>query len=333
VAFESIASNLVASDANGATDVFVRDLKTKVTTRVSVRKGNAASSGGGSNPSISANGQRIAFQSSVSDLIRNDTNGSLDVFVWKAATKRITRVSVGPNGIQSDLPPVPRPAYGGERESFDAAISGDGRSVAFASTATNLVTDDTNGVGDIFVHDLTTSVTRRVSLTSAGQQVTTGFKGSGSFSPSISHDGKVVAFLSNSYSLVPNASHLHQIDSYVVNLNTGVMRRVEKTFDGAETARGADSPSVSPDGRFVLFSSSDANVVSGDTNANSDVFVRDLRTGRTRLVSVGRHGAQADGGSGNPVASSGAAVVAFDSTATNLVANDTNGVNDIFTRG
>jgi Tol biopolymer transport system component len=237
---------------------------------------------------------------------------------------------VGPNGIQSDLPPVPRPAYGGERESFDAAISGDGRSVAFASTATNLVTDDTNGVGDIFVHDLRTSVTRRVSLTSAGQQVTTGNRGSGSFSPSISHDGKVVAFVSNSFTLVPNASHLHQLDSYVVNLNTRVMRRVEKTFDGAETANGARRASVSPDGHFVVFSSADANVVAGDTNGKADVFARDLTTDQTSLVSVNGNGTQSDGYSDSPVASSGATVVAFDSNATNLMTNDTNGVSDVF---
>jgi Tol biopolymer transport system component len=228
------------------------------------------------------------------------------------------------------LPPVPRPAYGGERESFDAAISGDGRSVAFASTATNLVTDDTNGVGDIFVHDLRTSVTRRVSLTSAGEQVTTGNRGSGSFSPSISHDGKVVAFTSYSNSLVPNGSRLHPLDGYVVNLNTGVIQRVEKTFDGADSARGAGSPSVSPDGRFVIFSTSDANVVPGDTNATGDVFVRDLTTDLTTLVSVNGNGTQSDGYSGGAVASSGATVVAFHSDATNLMTNDTNGVSDVF---
>jgi Tol biopolymer transport system component len=116
----------------------------------------------------------------------------------------------------------------------------------------------------------------------------------------------------------------------VVNLNTGVTQRVEKTFDGAETANGARRASVSPDGHFVVFSSADANVVAGDTNGKADVFARDLTTDQTTLVSVNGNGTQADGYSDSPVASSGATVVAFNSDATNLMTNDTNGVSDVF---
>src|SRR5258706_583306 len=158
VAFTSDASNLVLGDTNNSRDVFVHDMQTGITTRVSVdsngNQGNLASVGS----SISADGRYVAFGSSASNLVLGDTNNSSDVFVHDMQTGITTRVSVDSNGNQGNL------------DSSGSSISADGRYVAFNSNASNLVTGDTNGTFDIFVHDMQTGVTTRVSADSNGNQ-------------------------------------------------------------------------------------------------------------------------------------------------------------------
>jgi Tol biopolymer transport system component len=329
VAFDSEATNLAGRDTNDHQDVFRHDMITGATQRISVGRSGSSGSGGGRSPSISAAGTKIAYESWASDLVAHDTNGNTDVFVWSRVSARTVRVSVGPNGVQTDPAPIPQPPYGGERNSSSAAISGDGRYVAFTSSARNLVAGDTNGVSDIFVHDLLRHVTRRVSLRTGGAQATTGYKGTGSYAPTISANGRVLAFGSASYDLVPTNNPLHQFDSYVVNLDTGVTQLAEHTLDGGPTP-GGSSASISPDGRFVVLGTGD-QLVAGDTNSANDVFVRDLRTNRTVRVSVTSRGTQANGSSSGGVAADGGRVVAFNSEATNLVARDTNGAVDVFT--
>jgi TolB protein len=201
----------------------------------------------------------------------------------------------------------------------------------FTSHATNLVPGDTNAETDIFVHNLKTQVTRRVSLASGGVQSTGGTKGWAALRPSISANGRVVAFSSNANNLV-TPRPTHQYHWYVTNLVTGKTELVDRIRDGSPSAQGAGWGIVSPDGRFVVFASPDANIGRGDTNAAVDVFVRDLKTGTTRRVSVTTRGVQGNGASTGALATTpGAAVVAFQSEATNLVSNDTNGVADVFT--
>jgi Tol biopolymer transport system component len=335
VAFESSASNLVASDTNRDTDVFVRDLVRGVTTRVSVGISGSGRSGGGETPSISANGRRVAFESAASDIVAHDTNRFADVFVRDLTTYKTTRVSVGPRGVQANRPPsAVLPARG--EFSFQPAISGDGASVAFTSYSTNLVRRDTNRLSDVFVHNLTTHVTSRVSLATGGKQVNTGVAGRGSFAPTISANGRVVAFVSASYTLVPQRKPVHTLDGYVVNLDTHVTRLAERTLNGRPGQSGTIDPAISPDGRFVVFRSDDGNLVPADTNGLGDVFVRDLKTNKTVRVSVKSTGRQVTTNEGTEdvsrsVASSGAAVVAFESSATDLVPNDTNHQPDVFT--
>jgi hypothetical protein len=334
VVFDSSASNLVAHDTNDKSDVFLYDRKRHVTKRISVGLSGKPSSGGGMTPSISANGQRIAFASRATDLVRKDTNSSVDVFVWNKATGKIIRVSVGPKGVQSaPRPPGPPPPYGQTRDSTDPIISGNGRSVTFSSEAVNLVANDVNAnVSDIFVHDLDTHVTSLVSVNSQGQQATGGYRFVGSYQPtSISADGQVITFASQSNDLVKD-TRTHISDEYVRNRRTGVTQLVEKTLDGSPSAGGAEQSAVSPDGRFVAFASFDSNIVRGDTAGNEDVFLRDLKTNVTRRISVGRKGAEANGESFGAMLSSKAAVVGFDSLATNLVRGDTNGAYDVFLR-
>jgi hypothetical protein len=186
VAFRSTASNLVAGDTNSVGDVFVRNRVTGATTRISVASDETQANGESVQPSISADGRYVAFYSLASNLVAGDTNGVSDVFVHDQMTDALTRISVATNGTQ------------GDGESYSPSISEDGRYVAFFSSASNLVANDTNAVPDVFVHDTATGATTRVSAASDGTQ---GNNGSGNVS-AISADGHSVAFSSAASNLV-----------------------------------------------------------------------------------------------------------------------------------
>src|SRR6266566_3635770 len=169
VTFASTATNLVPGDTNGIRDTFVHDLTTGQTVRVSVNSAGTQGNDSSFSPSLSADGQLVAFASDASNLVAGDTNGAEDIFVHNLTTGQTARVSVDSAGTQ------------GNGASFFPVISADGQLVAFESLATNLVPGDTNGGRDIFVRDLTTGQTVRVSVDSAG------IEGNGdSFSPSLS---------------------------------------------------------------------------------------------------------------------------------------------------
>ncbi|HEV7534200.1 MAG TPA: hypothetical protein VGP90_01120, partial [Acidimicrobiia bacterium] len=169
VAFDSFADNLVAGDSNAASDVFVVDRASGRTARVSMASDGAQGNGGSFNPALSADGRYVAFASDATALVPGDHNRAGDVFVHDRQTGKTTLVSVTSDG---------KPANG---DSFDPALSADGRFVAFVSDATNLVRGDTNGAADVFVHDRETGRTTRASLGSDGAQID-----SDAFSPSIS---------------------------------------------------------------------------------------------------------------------------------------------------
>ena len=314
VAFYSSAANLVASDTNGARDVFVRDRKTGKTTRVSVDSHGAQGNGDSEGPSISTDGRFVAFYSLASNLVAGDTNGVRDVFVRDRKTGKTTRVSVNSHGAQT------------KRDSIVRSISADGRFVTFDSTAGNLVGGDTNGVGDVFVRDRKTGKTTRVSVDSHGAQAN-----GESFAASISADGRFVAFLSSASKLVGGDTNGAR-DVFVRDRKARKTRRVSVDSHGAQGKGASFVPSISANGRFVAFSSVASNLVGGDTNTVSDVFVRDRKTGKTRRVSVDSHGAQGNGDSLIPSISADGRFVAFYSDAANLVAGDGNAAGDGFVR-
>ncbi len=311
VAFGSSATNLVPGDTNGVLDGFVHDRQTGQTARVSLSwdgsEGNDESYG----PSISADGRYVAFGSLATNLVPGDTNGALDVFVHDRQTGETARVSLSSGGTE------------GNGHCWDASISADGRYVAFHSLASNLVPDDTNGESDVFVHDQQTGETARVSLSSGGTQ-----GNSSSGSPSISADGRYVAFVSLADNLVPGDNEFW--DTFVRDRQTGQTTRVGLSSGGKKGNRGSGNPSISADGRYVAFDSGSTNLVPGDTNGVVDVFVHDRQTGKTVRVSLSWDGSEGDDGSGNPRISADGRYVAFWSDATNLVPDDTNGFPDIF---
>ena len=257
VAFISDATNLVPGDTNGLTDVFVRDRQTGTTRRVSLGAGGAQGNWGSVEPAVSADGRFVAFTSLADNLVPGDTNGiTADVFVRDRQTGTTRRVSVGPGGVQSD------------GNSQFPALSADGRFVAFWSQATNLVPTDTNGTADVFVRDRQTGTTRRVNVGPGGVQAN-----DISFYLALSADGRFVAFSSFATNLVPGDTN-GSYDVFVRDRQKGTTRRVSLGPGGAQGNDSSYDPAVSADGRFVAFSSDASNLVPGDTNGFTDVFVR-----------------------------------------------------------
>ena len=184
-------------DALGVNNVFVHDRWTGATTLVSVAIDGSESSGHSEEVSISADGRYVAFRSWASNLVNGDTNNLPDIFVRDLQTNQTTRVSVASDGTQAN------------NFSFNPSISADGRYVAFTSWANNLVSGDTNGGRDIFVHDRQTGATTRVSVATGGGQAA-----ADSQRPSISADGRYVAFESDASNLVSGDTNNHRTSSF-----------------------------------------------------------------------------------------------------------------------
>jgi Tol biopolymer transport system component len=315
VAFESFADNLVPGDTNGTYDVFVHDRVSGSTERVSVAGDGTQANHYSSAPAISADGRYVAFGSFASNLVPGDTNDSGDVFVRDRVTGSTERASVAGAGI---------PGQNGN--SRDPAISGDGRYVAFESSAGNLVPNDINFTEDVFVRDRVAGSTARVSFPGAGREAD-----AGSGAAAISADGRHVAFHSYASNMVPNDTN-RTTDVFVHDRVTGTIERVSVAGDGTQANNGGAGPAISADGRHVAFISYASNLVPGDTNGRGDVFVRDRVTGTTERVSVANDGGQANDHSSWAAISADGRNVAFGSGASNLVRGDTGGHVDVFVR-
>jgi Tol biopolymer transport system component len=277
----------------------------------SVGVNGAEGDGSSFGSSISADGRYVAFASSAATLVPGDTNGAEDVFVHDRSTGQTTRVSVSSLGLQ------------GDRDSYDPAISADGRYVAFASFATTLVPGDANGELDVFLHDRESGATTLVSVASDGAQ------GNGpSLAPSISGDGRRVAFESSADNLVAGDTNRTE-DVFVRDIPTGKTTRVSVGWQDREGQRPSFGAAISADGKVVGFESF-APLVPDDTNRMLDVYVRDLAAKKTTRSSVASGGEEGDAGSFSPALSADGRYVAFASSATDLVPGDRNGLLDVF---
>jgi Tol biopolymer transport system component len=282
------------------------------TTLVSVASDGARGNATSFRPAIAAGGRFVVFPSLATTLVPGDTNAVEDVFLRDLEKDETTRVSVASDRSQ------------GDGDSFTPSVSGDGRYVAFASLATNLVPGDGNGAADIFVHDRDDGQTTRVSVGPGGTQ-----GDADSFSPSISADGRYVAFESDATTLVAKDGNGAQ-DVFVHDRILGNTARVSVGPGGTEGDGNSFGPSISGTGQVVAFTSFASNLVpdaTRDTVAN--VFVRDRRFRRTTQVDRSANGRTADGSSFSPALSADGLVVAFASSA-GLVGEDTNGVLDVF---
>jgi Tol biopolymer transport system component len=314
VAFDSDATNLVPGDTNAQNDVFVRDRVSGRTERVSVDSAGKQGDKGSFTPAISGDGRWVAFVSDADNLVPGDTNQASDVFLHDRRTHRTIRLSVALDG---------RETLGGSSPS----LSADGRWVVL-NVDTPLVSKGTDeDLAGMFVYDTRTGHRERLGHID-GSDAT------------ISADGRYVAFSSEIRDLVPGDTN-RKADCFVFDRRTRKVSRVSLGgthavghgwFRGSKQGNQESNGAViSADGRYVAFVSTAKNLVPGDTNSHDDVFLRDLRTGRTRLVSVGLHGAGANGVSGAPSLSADGQTIVFLSRATNLIAKDKNGSDyDVF---
>lgn len=304
IVFESSATNLVSGHGVGA---YMYD----------TQNGHLTYLVNGQSPVISRDGRFIAFTSTLSTLVPNDTNNTTDVFVMDRVSGQIERESVATDGSQSNNP----------SGTSGLAISATGRFVAFQSTATDLVAGDTNARDDVFVRDRQTPSTIRVSIATDGTQ-----GNQSSTAASISSDGRRIVFQSRASNLVANDGN-GAVDVFLRDTQLPQTSLVSVSSAGVQAAVQSGNGIITPDGAFVTFESADGTLVAGDTNAVSDIFIRDLATSSTILASLGSTGSLGDGPSDEGTISDDGRYIAFRSAATNLVPGDANAATDVFIRG
>jgi len=358
LAFSSAATNLVAGDTNGVMDVFVRDRKQGRTTRVSVSSGGSQGRAeSGFSVAISAKGRFVAFLSNAGNLAGRPNQGPdrTNVFLHDRSRHTTEQVNVATNGQPAD-----------HSASWPVAVSATGRYVAFVSAASNLAAGKSNRE-QVYVRDRQRRTTARVSLTNAGKPFPNGvslfdasISADGRFvafadadsvfvrdrrraktvriaegrQPQLSASGRFVAFQSCAADVVPGDSN-DQCDVFLRDRWRGTTRMVSVSSGGHQSNGGSYVPYISPEGRYVSFSSDSSNLVFGDTNAARDVFVRDTRRPRTVRVSVGYRGQARVGDPDGPRSFGGSLsthgrYVTYSSHASNLVPGDTNRVTDVF---
>ncbi len=320
VAFHSRASNLVSDDTNNfcevdgdgdlndnCRDIFVHDLQTGETVLVSVDSGGAQANEESFYPSISADGRYVAFNSSATNLVSDDTNERGDIFVHDRQSGETVRVSVDSDGTQAN------------GSSTNPSISADGRYVAFESAATNLVDGDDNNTWDTFVHDLQTGDTTLVSAALGG-----GSGDSDSLYAFISGNGRYVVFESYASDLVTGDTGYGDI--FLRDLQTEQTSRVSEPPGGGQADWSSTGASVSSDGRYVVFSSGASNLDTAcdDDSKIYDVFRYDRQTEEMICVSLSTDGSNGNWLSGASFVTADGNRIAFESSASNLIAGDTN---------
>ena len=288
----------------------------QVTSRVSVASNGGQgdnNSGWPSRVSISDDGRYVAFSSYASNLVPGDT-GVPDVFVRDRVLGTTVKLSFPVSGSQAN------------HVNDTPSISGDGRSVAFESFASNLVLGDTNGVMDIFFRTPDSGPTDRVSVATGGIQAN-----GQSHDPTVSFDGRLVAFSSEASNLV--ASDTNGVaDIFLRDRQLGTTVRISVDSGGAEANGMSGIPRISRDGLYLVFSSDASNLVPGDTNGTTDAFLRDLVSGTTERISIDSSGVEGNDDCVASGFSDDLRFVAFYGLASNLVPGDTNGAADIFLR-
>lgn len=309
--FYTWASNMIPDDKNGWPDVFIRDLFTGDVKRVSVASDGSEGDNGAASFDITPDARFISFASHASNMVDDDTNDRIDVFLHDRQTGVTERVSVSSSGDE------------GNGQSSQNAINADGRYIAFRSTSDNLIENDWNVRGDVFVRDRLLGTTEVVSVSSSG---VLGNGSSGYNGVDITPDGRYIAFGSEASNLVPNDTN-GQIDVFVHDRWLGTTERVSVGTDGSQD--DGDMPAISDDGRFVAFFSG-GQWDPHDNNGEGDIYVRDRLTRTTRLVSRSTGGWVGDKVSAWPVISGDGRFIAFESDATNLVPNDNNNRRDVF---
>ena len=313
VVYTSQASNLGSTARTGVVKIYVNDVNTGINTLASVTLDGSTLTGASYLPSISADGRFVAFESGDSLLVEGDTNLVRDIFVRDMQDGITHRASVSSAGIE------------GSGESRHAFISADGRYVTFESTSNTLTADDANSFSDVFIHDLQSHVTERVSFGNNGAS-----PNNNSSNPSINSNGRYIAYESLATNITEGDT-VSNNEIYLYDRQTNVTTPVSVSFDGSPVTGTSAHPYISGDGRFIAFESTANNLVENVTLQHGyGIFVRDMQMGVTHFVSVSTGGDFANGFATNSSISNDGRFVLFYSIASNLVSDDNNNALDIF---
>ena len=325
VVFDSSAGSIHPDDLDGAQDIYARDLANGTTEFISRASGATGVNGNGHSswPSLSTDGRYVAFESSATNLHGDDLDAVTDIFVRDRALDSTTLASRA-NGVAG---------VKGNASSVQADMNGSNQTVvAFHSFATNLDPADVDGQEDVFVREVFNGVTEYISRATGA----TGVAGNGSsLDASINRDGVFVAFESTATNLHPDDTSSPQ-DIYLrdrVGDTTTLVSRATGS-PGVKANAATVNPSISADGRYIAFQSNATNLHPDDTSSGTDIFVRDVWTETTILVSraTGAAGVKSNGVNVDPAISPDGRFVTFDSNANNLAADDTNNISDVYVR-
>ena len=283
--------------------------------RVSTAADGTQGNGSSFSPVFSPDGTKVAFFGYASNFVSDDTNGNLDIFVKTLGTGAIERISTDAASVQAN------------GDSYYPVFSPDGTKVFFESAASNLAPGDTSYWSDIYAKTLATGAIERVSSDAMGAPG----DGSSSGPVSFSLDGTKVAFYSEASNFVADDTN-PWFEVFVKTLATGAFERASTDAMGVPGNSSSYGPVLSPDGAKVAFTSYASNLVAGDTNGTTDVFIKTLATSAIARVSTDAAGGEGNGGSDYVTFSPNGTKVAFYSAASNLVAGDKNSVGDIFVK-
>ena len=304
VVFKSRATNLIPGGTSGESLIFWKDRMTGQVRLASTNAHGEEAEDGCGNPTVSADGRFVCFNTGSDNMHPEDDNSYGDVFVKDLKTGRVEWISQAPDGSEND------------DGSANAFITPSGRHVVFQSGSENLDPDgDANGGDrDIFVKDRKTGALMRVSEKADGTQAN-----NDCYNPAITPDGRFVSFKSYSNNLVSDDTN-NRSDIFVKDRKTGEVERISTSDNDEEEGDGyCGCHHLSDDGRYVIFRSSSSNLVPGDNNGYYDVFVKDRRTGATERVSVAADGSEANSQSGGVWISGTGRFACFWSGATNLL--------------
>ncbi len=263
--FSSGATNLVTPDYNNGADIYLRDLHTGITSLI---YRNSFTGENSNHVAISGDGNWIVFQTQ-----QPASENYTSIYLVNRKTLTLTRISNGTGGTAPN------------NLSLNSDINYDGSAIVFESYASNLVSSDTNGQDDIFLWQRATGSISRINVSSSGTQAN-----NLSQFPHISGDGNSVVFASTATNLVSLSTTHSQV--YLHQINTGATSLVSVNTSGLCGNSGAGTPEFSEDGNYVVFASNSSDLVSSDTNSGYDIFVRDLDHSSTYLVSYDPDGNQ-----------------------------------------
>jgi Tol biopolymer transport system component len=295
----------LAAAGSGLNEVFALNIIDSARTLISADPAGSPANGNSIDPSVSGNGQTVAFASTATNLVTGASTGTGNIYVRTGAAP-VTLVSAGIGGAPANGP------------SSLPSISPNGRYVAFQSDATNLVPGDTNTTGDVFLRDLLTGTTTRVSVAYTGGQAD-----GASGDPAISSTGAYLCFESTANDIVRGDTN-RVPDVFLRNMATGGTQRVSVSSTGVQENAGVDAPfhqicSVSASGRDVVFDSDATNLVPGESpQPRSNVFLRDVKAHRTTIVSESNSALEANSDSFAPTITPDGTLVAFESFASDL---------------